>query len=208
MEANNRRCFILLELIIYLGFLAGDLFGFATAYLKYLGIVLCFLRSLHQRNRMISLAFAFTLCADFFLLLLDRYYVVGVCFFIIVQIIYLFFLLRHDCRPFLFLRAVAVTLGLVLFVFLNQAYSLNLAVLFYFMNLFGNALSSFTNPKLRVLSLGFILFVCCDICVGLNYILPPGNLYQIIAFGMWFFYLPSQVLICLGSEKLLLYKNR
>ena len=207
MDTDNRHLFLLSELIIYLSFLVGDLFACDTSLIKYCGIVLCFLRAFRQRNRTICLAFAFTLCADFILLLLNRSYLAGVCFFIAVQGFYLLFLYRHDCRPFLLPRALLLALLYFLMFLMDQASVLNAVVVFYFSLLLGNLFSSLSGRFLRTMSLGFLLFACCDICVGLHNLLPPGRLYDVITYAMWLFYLPSQVLICLGSEKVLLYKN-
>ena len=201
MDTNKHHYFILAELIIYLCFLAGDLFGFDTSLIKYAGIVLCFIRALYGRNRIIALAFGLTLISDFILLLLNRYYAAGVCFFILVQMTYLYFLYRQQCRPYLLFRSLVFCFGLAALLVCRQIDLLNLVVLFYFINLLGNALSSFTNPKLRLMSLGFVLFICCDVCVGLHNLLPDGRLYDIVTYCMWLFYLPSQVLIALGSEK-------
>ena len=99
MDTNKHHYFILLETVIYLGFLAGDLFGYDTSLIKYAGIVLCFIRAVYKKNGIIALAFGLTLVSDFFLLLLNRYYVAGVCFFIAVQLTYLCFLNRYRCRP-------------------------------------------------------------------------------------------------------------
>ena len=203
MDTNNHHYFILAELIIYLCFLAGDLFGFDTSLIKYTGIVLCFFRAIYKKNGIIALAFGLTLISDFFLLLLNRYYAVGVSFFVLVQMTYLYFLYRENCNPFLVLRGVLFVTGMILLLVNKQTGVLNVVTLFYFINLLGNALSSFSNTKLRMMSLGFVLFVCCDICVGLNNLLSSGILYKFVNFGMWFFYLPSQVLICLGSEKVI-----
>ncbi len=203
MDTNKHHYFILTELIIYLCFLAGDLFGFDTSLIKYAGIVLCFLRALYKKNRIIALAFGLTLISDFFLLILNRYYVVGVCFFVLVQMTYLYFLYRENCNPYLVLRGVLFVAGMILLLVNRQTGVLNTAVLFYFTNLLGNTMSSFSNSNLGIMSLGFVLFVCCDICVGLNNLLPPGTLLRVVNFSMWFFYLPSQVLICLGSERVL-----
>ncbi len=203
MDTNNHHYFILAELIIYLCFLAGDLFGFDTSLIKYTGIVLCFFRTIYKKSEIIALAFGLTLISDFFLLLLNRYYAVGVSFFVLVQMTYLYFLYRENCNPYLVLRGVLFVAGMILLLVNRQTSVLNVVTLFYFINLLGNALSSFSNTKLRMMSLGFVLFVCCDICVGLNSLLSSGTLYKFVNFGMWFFYLPSQVLICLGSEKVI-----
>ena len=203
MDTNKHHYFILLETIIYLCFLAGDLFGSDTSLIKYAGIVLCFIRALYKRNGIIALAFGLTLISDFILLLLNRYYVAGVSFFILVQLTYLYFLYQHQCKPYLLVRVLVFCLGLAALLVCRQIDPLNVVVLFYFINLLGNTLSSLTASKSRMMALGFVLFVCCDICVGLHNLLPDGRLYDIVTYCMWLFYLPSQILICLGSEKLL-----
>ena len=203
MDTNKYHRFILSELIIYLCFLAGDLFAYDTSLIKYAGIVLCFIRALYKRNRIVALAFGLTLISDFFLLLLNRYYTVGVCFFVLVQMMYLYCLYRESCRPYLVPRGVLFVVGTILLLVNRQTDPLNVVTLFYFVNLLGNTLSSFSNPKLKMMSLGFVLFICCDVCVGLHNLLPYGRYYDIISFCMWLFYLPSQILICLGSENAL-----
>ena len=203
MDTNKHHYFILLETIIYLCFLAGDLFGFDTSLIKYVGVVLCFVRAVYRKNRIVALAFGLTLISDFFLLLLNRHYVAGVCFFVLVQLTYLYFLYRQQCKPCFLFRGIVLFLGLIVLLVNRQISLLNVVTLFYFTTLLGNALSSFTNPGLRMMSLGFVLFICCDICVGLHNLLPYGKLYDVITYCMWLFYLPSQVLICLGSEKTL-----
>ena len=203
MDTNKHHCFILSELIIYLCFLAGDLFAYDTSLIKYAGIVLCFVRAVYKRNRIIALAFGLTMISDFFLLLLDRYYTTGVCFFVLVQMTYLYYLHRQRCRPYLVPRGVLFAVGAILLFVNRQTDALSVVTLFYFVNLLGNTMSSFSNPELKMMSLGFVLFVCCDICVGLHNLLPYGRLYDVVSFCMWLFYLPSQILICLGSENAL-----
>ena len=48
--------------------------------------------------------------------------------------------------------------------------------------------------------LGLLLFIACDINVGLNNVhLIEGIDYTLVNFLMWVFYLPSQVLLSLTS---------
>ena len=60
-------------------------------------------------------------------------------------------------------------------------------------------------PKRNILFfIGLILFLCCDLCVGLfNFsevgITLPAALEKVIAPAMWLFYLPSQVLITISA---------
>ena len=59
-----------------------------------------------------------------------------------------------------------------------------------------------------LLALGLSLFWCCDACVGLrnvgDYIASvPSRIPMLAGAAIWWFYLPSQVLILLSLEKLL-----
>lgn len=89
--------------------------------------------------------------------------------------------------------------------------------LLYFLNLCLNAVEAYTlsrpsreswhseavTEKVRpIFAVGLILFICCDICVGLWNLYPPlpPLLREFVRVGIWFFYLPSQVLIVLSQE--------
>ena len=89
-------CFLGAEAALYLGFLALDLLrpgsGWALL-LKYGAVALCFLAALDRAGtedgRLVCAALAFTLAADWFLLILDSFYLAGVACFCVVQAIYL-----------------------------------------------------------------------------------------------------------------------
>ena len=59
----------------------------------------------------------------------------------------------------------------------------------------------------RCFGLGLLLFVGCDLCVGLHNlaaflpVVDTGPLFSFAQVGMWLFYLPSQVLITLSVRK-------
>ena len=87
-------CFLGVEAALYLGFLALDLLrpgsGWALL-LKYGAVALCFLAALDRAGtedgRLVCAALAFTLAADWFLLILDSFYLAGVACFCVVQAI-------------------------------------------------------------------------------------------------------------------------
>lgn len=62
--------------------------------------------------------------------------------------------------------------------------------------------------QLGKLTIGLLLFLCCDICVALFNMsklfgvpfYTNTSAFWIVSIGMWFFYLPSQVLIVLSPE--------
>ena len=86
-RALMQRLFPALEGLIYARFLFLDLTGRGAAGngLKYLGILLCALFAWYQArgggSRLMAWALTLTLGADWFLLMLDRYYALGLLLF-------------------------------------------------------------------------------------------------------------------------------
>ena len=189
---------------LYSAFLTLDLLqvgsGWSTA-LKYGSILLCFLLSCggsqDPDRRLVRAALGVTLLADLFLLVLGRWYLAGVGAFCVVQALY-FVLLRLALSG-------AVLLVAGRFSALEPLTALSV---FYFTQLAANALESlFLGRRYAAFSAGLVLFVCCDLCVGLQNLsafLPVsghGGLFAFARVGMWLFYLPSQVLITLSAGK-------
>lgn len=194
-----RRYFILTEAVLFLIFVYMDLKHTDSSVIKYIGIVLCLIYALVGRNAEGSIVFVFTLLADWFLLIRNSHYLYGVLFFVAVQLIYAHILVRRGCRPLLPCRLCLLVLSQGALFLLKRYDLLNAITLFYFSLLLGNLFSSLTNKKLRIMSAGFLLFVCCDICVGLFNLFDRGLVYDAVSLLMWIFYLPSQVLLAIGQ---------
>lgn len=183
--------------MIYISFIVLDLVGADSSFIKYAGILLCLMMCALSKKALGSTALLFTAIADYFLLILDDHYCLGIASFIIVQSIYLLSLRENSIDNHYLLRAIVIGM-IVLVLFVADLFTLeNVLALSYFSLLFGNCLLSFTNKKLGLFSCGLTLFVLCDICVGLHNVLTTSTLYEIVSFMMWVFYLPSQVLITL-----------
>lgn len=198
--------FLTAESIIYIAFLALDLLGRGseTYGLKYGGILLCLAFALtcalRGGDRLVAPALAFTACADWFLLIRNDHLPLGVALFLCVQALYLLRLRLAGGPLALWLRiSLALTLFLALY-WLNLATPLNLLAVLYFSQLLSNCILAWKLPSMRRFALGLSLFVGCDVCVGLfnSSLLAPAALSP-VSIGMWFFYLPSQVLIALSA---------
>ena len=204
---------------LYAAFLALDLFRPGSGWsvpLKYAAIVLCFLWSLgcpkNADGLLARWALGFTLAADLFLLVLDRWYLAGVACFCAVQALYLVRIRRAGGRPLgpeLALRALAAAALLGLAAALGAMNGLTALALCYFSQLACNAVAALLlGRRGRVLAAGLLLFVGCDLCVGLMNLSPalaallPAPLPAFARVGMWLFYLPSQALITLTAGKL------
>ena len=200
--------FLAAEGVLYAAFLALDLTGQSADSVptKYGGVLLCVLFALgcalRGGDRLIPPALALTAGADWFLLVRNDNYVVGIALFLCVQTVYYRRLRRGGASAAYPLRAgLALAAGLGLYA-LRLASPLNLLAGLYFSQLLSNALLVWTKKgrRWRAFAAGLTLFVGCDLCVGLFNTLPADSpLYPAVSVGMWLFYLPSQVLIALSA---------
>ena len=214
--------FILLEIALYLSFLFIDKGIFVTriesSTLKYASISLCLAFSLYcliRKRKMVNcfipIALVFTLISDYFLLFNtnQNLYVYGLITFIITQLIYFAFILylrksKLELLINLLVRFLLTIAALVVAFYLNYFDVLTILALVYFVELLSNFLYSTFLIKLDkeylIFSLGLLLFIGCDINVGLNNVhLFEGIDYSLVNFLMWVFYLPSQVLLSLTN---------
>lgn len=214
---NDLNFFLTAEILIYFIFLILDMNKIQSGMsecLKYSGILLCFFyavilaekkkyRNVRNVNLSKTVALLFTLSADYFLLIRNEHYEIGVFFFCLVQSCYLTCTSKawgkHLVVRIVFTAAVALCcyFGNIL-VFL---------LLFYGISSIGNLLLLFYRKTDFWLLSGLTLLFFCDLCVGVvnagNYInLSISKVFfQIAAFLMWTFYLPSQVLIVISIKK-------
>lgn len=205
------------EGILYTAFLALDLLYPGSGWdvpLKYLSIVLCFLWAWKKGSgpdgRLMTAALGFTLLADLFLLVLDRWYLAGVSAFCVVQVLYLVRIAKaRPCKlPLrLTLRAALAAAALGGTWYLGALDPLTALSLCYFTLLAGSALECLIfRPPFPGFGLGLILFACCDVCVGLQNLFrwfpdAGGPLVAFARVGMWLFYLPAQVLLAQSVER-------
>lgn len=206
--------------VLYIIFLSFD---FARTHhsisisIKYSTIIILFIftflefKNWDLRHVLFRFAYLFTLCADLFLLVLNKHYEVGIGFFLCAQIFYFLYLLKGKSKKQIIILlsgyvASLIITNLVLIYALNMFSLRNeLAVLYYFL-LITNFCSSLLSYKVEgiILPIGFFLFILCDINVGLANLDIPYNSIAFLYFvriAMWLFYLPSQVLIVSSLDK-------
>jgi len=200
--------FLAAEAVLYLSFLWRDVAGGGnTVPLKYAGVLLCLgfalLCAARGGDGLVPAALALTAGADWFLLVRNDHYALGIALFLCVQTVYLIRLRRAGAGGAYRLRSgLALGAGLAVYA-LGMASPLNLLAALYFSQLLSNTALAWTlkGRRWRRFALGLALFVGCDTCVGLYNALPtPSSLYPAVSVGMWLFYLPSQVLIALSAR--------
>lgn len=207
-----------------------DLGNIYSIYLKYTEIILCFIMVLFIGSDgysikdifLIQSARFFTLIADYFLMILNNYFW-GIICFCIVQIIYI---IRHTIvkkdklKNIVFLLSAFIACFAIL---LNINRSIEDASLYISAAIYACFLitsvfcavstiykSSYPKTGAYVIAIGMLLFFLCDLNVGI-YNLTLGmriSFFHIRDFNffsgflMWFFYLPSQLLLSLSGFKL------
>lgn len=209
--------YLLAQLIIYISFLTMDFFNLGNStYLKFSSIIInlvlatIFSIKLKKVNLFFLLGLVFTLLADTFLLVLDSYYSIGLVCFNIVQFFYFLGLknaIKKSFIPQLIIRISLFTFSLIIGLSLSQA-EIFLSISYIcsmILTIFTLIFDVDLDKEKMVLLWGLILFLLCDINVGLFNLGYYFNLsYEITLILesistnlMWFFYLPSQVEITL-----------
>ena len=215
--------FAAIELAIFIAFVVIETTqGYNPIALKYTGIVLCFAVSLlmlpiHGKDGIFAAVSSFfTVISDLFIFILAKndadMYIPGLCTFIIVQTVFfirIYFTLKK--KPFISLavRLVLMAVALITLGCLTYLNALTALVAIYFPMLLGNTVESAflikTSKRYILLLIGLILFMGCDICVGILNMAQvgielPERTLDIIATVIWVFYLPSQTVIALAAH--------
>lgn len=213
--------FVLAETAIYITYLIYELsYGINLIYLKYAGIITCLLFAgvgiffYGKDGITVTVALAFTVVSDLFILVLNTYYEVGICTFIVVQICYFVRIyMINGKKPYI---SLGVRLGVVavLLAVLGGLGMLKSAVVvlsaIYFPQLAINAVESAMlirlDKKYIAFFIGLVLFAICDICVGVDNMAAvggalPSDIQYFVNKTIWIVYLPAQVLIVLSEKK-------
>lgn len=222
------KLIIFINLFVYIYFLISYLLTrnvdlSLPPIIRYCYILLCFFLSLLIEDncydiidkRLLQAALFFTTIADFFFIIIESPEL-GIFIFILVQITYI---IRHSRVLYLtplHVKILIVLSSSILFLgFFLKPKSID-AKLYYLALLYGTLLINslicalftlrskfYYKHSSLMLALGIFLFFMCDINVGL-YPLISGcynipSLSMTIYYLIWFFYLPSQLLLALSG---------
>jgi len=218
------KVYLMIQICIMLCFIYIDFSGkvsIKSNHVKYFGMLLCLLYTwwhsflcikTNKRNILILMGMTVTLISDYFLLIADTHYFFAMLTFNVAQLSYSAFLNCEEGFSELFSSYVIriLTASLILLVFWGIQITVDsfmIVVVHYFSCLIWNAIDGFRRSDI-MLGIAFILFICCDICVGIS----NASMYlawdkitlqkiSIVASGfIWVFYFPSQILISLRSK--------
>lgn len=215
IKLSTIAVYLIAAIILYTMFLVMDAkTATNTIYIKYSVVIistaftLISLLFINGKQNIIQvtirfLALILTLVADYFLLVTSTNFIVGVSVFLVAQLCHalsLQFINGFHKIEFFIIVSLRIAISTVLaFIFAKQGPLFILAAI-YFTQLVMNFVESLIifietkNTTSLLLTIGFFLFIGCDVFVGLFNLLGEEYLYSI-----WLFYAPSQVLIGLSS---------
>lgn len=214
LHAALTGAFIALSCVLYCFILtAGGALLTATSYAA---VVLCFLYAVSRwKNKFILGGLAFTVCADYFLVVCSPIQQLwGMVFFLGAQSLYAAML--HTSRPnkihlYVRIALIAVAEAITAVILKDKTDALALISICYYVNLIFNIILAFLQFRSYPLfAIGLVFFLLCDTVIGLQVMsgayLPLSDTLRNIIFApfnlAWLFYLPSQVLIALSSRKI------
>lgn len=199
MKRSLLIALIAVEAILYSTFLLLDLLtGINTNWIKFAAILLVAFFSFQSCSMTIRAALCLTAAADVFLLMLNRWYAVGLLLFLVVQLLYS----RHlHSKKILIAQTVLFIVAIVVWILSRkiEALAIGYIVIFALNLIHAGYYADQTHSRQQLLFfLGLLLFFCCDLCVG-YYNIASGFLWSFARIAMWGFYLPGQVLIIISS---------
>lgn len=161
-----------------------------------------------KEGRFVSIGLMFTLLADIFLVLLDKY-LYGVAVFIVAQLCYAVYLTYISGKklpaeilkrivPAIVASGITAALGFKGNIILPAAYAVCIGI-----NIAHSVELYIQKPTKnhRMLMIGFIVFVIGDICVGLRHMpFIAENIASVLYFITWISYPPSQILVLTSAE--------
>ncbi|MBQ8991823.1 hypothetical protein IJ103_02010 [Candidatus Saccharibacteria bacterium] len=179
--------------------------------LKYGGLILCFIYVLlyARRDVYLVLAMGLTVIADG-ILVYNNVSEIGVGVFLLVQVAHLLrFTQIRSVSPLvpLLLAGLAVGFGLIQ----NEVPMMFVLAVAYAVLIFTNIYQVAKWYKVEKSSaskyalVGFLLFLLCDVCVGISYLTTTVTLPHFVTilanYMAWVFYLPAQISLALSGRR-------
>ena len=159
-----------------------------SSHFKFLAMILLFFTANHFKKMILS----YTIFCDF-LLLFTSLYCLGVAFFTIVHLLYL-----YQMQTFLEYKKKQQECMILLLPFgvLLSFFPLYSIVICYSIIFLLHIITAYTQKCNNLYKIGLILFVLCDCCTAISFL--TKNI--IVGRCIWILYLPSQILLTFTKQ--------
>lgn len=176
-----KQFFFFLISVCFLIFCLADvtLLPVEGSYFKFLSMLLILLAAPSQKRPVLC----YTVFCDF-LLLFTPFYTIGVAFFTIVHLLYVYGLIYEKGQQ----KMAFLLLPLAMVLSLLDLYSAALCYIVVFLAHIGTAWAKKANKAYKI---GLLLFALCDCCTALSFLTANTAASRLI----WILYVPSQILL-------------
>ena len=167
-----------------------------------LNFIFSFILLLNYKNKdnlFFCIAYLFAIFADFNLIILGDNLSLGVFFFLCCQLFYML-MIGINKTQLLIRLIIIVILELLAIIITKSNYSfLVFITIVYFSTFLANIIFAFINKINIIFIIGMILFILCDVCVGIsNFEMFAGEIANILGRLIYYFYLPGLYLMSAG----------
>ncbi len=167
-----------------------------------LNFIYSFILLIKNRNNMnifFCIAYLFAIYADYNLIILGDNKELGVFFFLCSQICYMMIIATNKMQLMIRLVIIIIFELIGLIITKNNFSFLVFITLIYFSTFLSNIIFGFIKKENIIFLIGMILFILCDICVGIsNFAMFDGEIATFLGKLIYYFYLPGLYLMSFG----------
>lgn len=163
-----------------------------------LNLLFCFSKKVNSKLR---LAIFFTAIADFCFLFINNC-VLGISFFVLVQLVYYLYMKESNNKLLFILSFINILLACF---FAKKILYLEVGIyaILILTNIIKASKLSKKDKDYNLLKISLILLLLCDLCIGVKYVFNLGkNIDVYVDTFEWLFYIPSQIILEIYALKL------
>ena len=163
-----------------------------------LNLLLCISKKVNSKLRLVIF---FTTIADFCFLFINNC-VLGISFFVLVQLIYYLYMKESNNKLLFVLSFINILLA---WFFAKKILYLEVGIyaILILTNIIKASKLSKKDKDYNLLKISLILLLLCDLCIGVKYVFNLGkNIDVYVDIFEWLFYIPSQIILVIYALKL------
>lgn len=176
-------------------------FNYLMIVLNFVVSIIIFIINENRFNIFLTIGMFFTCLADYNLVVLGKNYELGVVFFTFAQLSYML-MLKTNYKELLIRLIVIVFLEVLSLIIVKDLYSFLVFITMFYLSIFiSNIIFGFIKKLHLLFLIGMILYLLCDICVGVSSfeLFQDTSIAEILGRLIFYFYIPGLYLMILAS---------
>ena len=178
-----------------------DAFNYSMIVLNFVLSIIFFILNENRFNIFLMLGMFFTCLADYNLIILGKNQELGVVFFTLAQLSYMM-MLKVNVKELIIRLVVIIFLEVLSLIIVKDLYSFLVFITMFYLSIFiTNIIFGFIKKLHLLFLIGMILYLLCDICVGVSSfeLFQDTSIAEILGRLIFYFYIPGLYLMILAS---------